>query len=356
MTYKKPLCLVIGAGGVGVLTAYSLFKADKSRVALVVRSDYEKCLSTGYNIQSCDYGEIKNWKPDLIYRSVEDAAKSGEFFDYIIVTTKNIPDGPSPVYATIKPVIKSNIKNWPSLNSSCSIVLIQNGIDIEHEVIDLLHREGSAKNKFNLLSGVQMIGSIKVGQCEIKHQSKDSVLIGPFDPNDQEAVKKSHEFVKMYDTPENFVTFDHNVRFSRWKKLMYNATINTMTAIVHLDYSRCLEFGKNTTEAGIIRPAMNEIMAIAKSEGYEIDPETATILIEADRDLVYKPSMLVDVEKTQLMELEVIIGNPLKVAKKNNVATPSLKMLYYLLVIIQGRIKEKQGTLIFDENTARVVQ
>lgn len=40
---------------------------------------------------------------------------------------------------------------------------------------------------------------------------------------------------------------------------------------------------------------------------------------EITRNKVFKPSMCVDRDKGQLMELEVILGNPIRIAKRNGV-------------------------------------
>ncbi|KAL6937739.1 hypothetical protein ACO0RG_004261 [Hanseniaspora osmophila] len=354
--------LVIGAGGVGVLTAYSLFHRAKCEVSLVVRSDYEKAVQDGYEIDSCDYGQIHNWKPHHLYRSIEEASASGQFFDYLVVTTKNIPDGPSPVRKFIEPVLKSCFENWdPKTGKSLNVFLVQNGIDIELEIIDLLKADhlcsdGVHGPKVTLLSGVQMIGSTKIGNCQILHKGQDYLIMGAFDPKDTLAISKVAEFKDLYwNEGKNHFELDENVKWSRWRKLVYNATINPLTAIVGLDFTRTLLFGfDGSTEFGILRPAMKEILAIAKSDGHIIPEEVMDYMIDCDRTMVYKPSMMVDVEKTQLMELEVILGNPLKVAAQNKVPCPNLTLLYNIGKIIQGRTKEKIGMITFNEKTGNL--
>ena len=51
--------------------------------------------------------------------------------------------------------------------------------------------------------------------------------------------------------------------------------------------------------------------------------------------------MCVDVRKGQLMELEIILGNPMRIAKENNVATPILSTIYPLLKLVQFRLKKE---------------
>ncbi|SCU98317.1 LAMI_0F14070g1_1 [Lachancea mirantina] len=346
-------CIVIGAGGVGVITAYSLFKAQKCQVSLIVRSDYDHVVQEGYNIDSCDYGAVKEWKPHYAYRNTQDAAAGDRFFDYIVVTTKNIPDGAAEntVSQVIRPLVESNAR-IDSTRVTC-VVLVQNGIDIEKEL------QEEFDHPLALVSGVQLIASTKLAPGIVHQKGKDHLIVGAFDAMDAHAVAGAREFVEMYrNEGQNHVEFDASTRFTRWKKLLYNAAINTTTALVELDVPRCLEFAQGSlgTEHTLFRPAMQEIVAIAASEGITLGEQLIDFFVEITRNLVYKPSMCVDHEKGQLMEIEVIVGNPLRIAQRNGVPTPTLNVIYTLIKMLQSKTKEAQGLLKFDEKTARLAQ
>lgn len=352
---QLPKIIVIGAGGVGVIGALSLYYKGLSNVSLVIRSDYDLVDKRGYKINSCDYGQFENWKPHHVYRTVEDASESGQFFDYIVVTTKNIPDGPA--HSTVSQVIRPLVENNHKLSEGCqtNVLLMQNGIDIEKEIWNLFDRK---QYHLNVLSGIQLIGSTKVAPGVINQVGRDNLIVGAFESENKDAINAARKFVELYHNEgKNRAEFDENVRYSRWKKLLYNAAINTTTALVGLDVPRCLEFGvdRKSTEENIFKPAMREIVAIAATENVLLDESLITFFVEITRHIMFKPSMCVDHEKGQLMELEVILGNPLKIARNNGVQTPVLSMLYYLLVMVQGRLREKNGLLKFDESKAELV-
>ncbi|KAF0269928.1 hypothetical protein FOG48_01006 [Hanseniaspora uvarum] len=363
---KKLNTLVIGSGGVATITALSLDKRNKSDVSMIVRSDYSKAINDGYTIDSCDYGKIEGWKPTKIYKTVDESVSNGEFYDYVLVTTKNIPDGPTPVAKILEPVVQATFKSWSNFseeekkNKVITIIMIQNGIDIETEVYELLKADhlvadGVHGPKVVVLSGVQMIGSTRTAPATILQKGQDYLILGAFDQSDELAKSKVLEFKDIYlNEGHNVVEIDDKVRWSRWRKLIYNATINPLTAIVCLDFTRTLLFsGPNeATEFEILRPAMKEILAIAKAEGHIIDESVMDLMIDGDRTMIYKPSMMVDTERDQLMEIEVILGNPIRTAKKLNVPTPYLSMLYNIAHIIQMRNKEKMGLVTLDESTA----
>ncbi|CDO95561.1 unnamed protein product [Kluyveromyces dobzhanskii CBS 2104] len=352
---QKINAIVIGAGGVGVVTAYSLYHNGVAEVSLVTRSDYDHVVEFGYKLESCDYGQIDSWKPHNVYKTVEDASAAEKFFDYIIVTTKNIPDGPkdSTVHAILKPVIESNHELDPK--KLTNVVLVQNGIDIEKEVLE--HFEKSTYN-LCLLSGVQLIASTKVGPGHVVQKGKDNVSFGSFDKTDEVAVEQAKKLASIYHNEgHNTGAFDDNVRRTRWNKLLYNAAINTTTALVGLDVSRCFEFAskKESTEFGIFRPAMQEIAAIAASENIAIDEDLIEFFNEEVRNIMYKPSMCVDVENGRLMELEILLGNPIRTAKANGVQTPTLCLLYNLLILVQNKLKEQKKLIEFNEETLKLV-
>ncbi|KAL3232891.1 hypothetical protein RNJ44_04807 [Nakaseomyces bracarensis] len=346
--------VIVGAGGVGVVSSLSMYHAGKCEVSMVVRSDYDTVVEHGYTIDSCDYGALSGWRPHQVYRDVQEAASSGKFFDYVVITTKNIPDGPraSTMPVLAQPFLESNEKLDPTRLTS--IVLIQNGIDIEKELITTLKPE--EHNNYVVLSGVEIVGSTKVGKAQIKQVGTDNLSIGAFDPSDKRAVESAKRFAVLYDAGDkNHVEFDERVRYSRWKKLLYNAAINTTTAIVGLDVPRTIEFGhEDNTKNAIFLPAMHDIVNIAASEGIVIEEKFIEFFVNISAKRMFTPSMCVDVQKGQLMELEVILGNPLKIAKQNGVETPTLTFLYNILAIIQNKLKEQNGLLKFDESTCSI--
>ena len=80
---------------------------------------------------------------------------------------------------------------------------------------------------------------------------------------------------------------------------------------------------------------MDEVVNIAQALGFkDITPELARSQLTKATDRKggkgIEPSMLVDVLSERRMEVEVILGNPIKVAKSAGVAVPRLETLYAL--------------------------
>lgn len=319
-----PNILLIGTGGVGTIVAYGLAYNKKAVVNVVVRSDYKKVVNSGWEINSCDYGQIEGWKPNNIFPTVEEAA-GDTIYDYVVITTKNLPD-------IIRPVDMARPAITPE---KTTVVLIQNGFDLGRPFI-------KEYPKNYCLSGVSHIGSHNNSGI-ITQTQNDKCLISYFEnPNLSKDLQelKANEFVSLYSNDKNTISYFPDVKWYRYRKLVYNATLNTVCALTKIDTGRLEMAG--TLEAVSI-PAMHEVISVAKADGVELPADVINAVVHSDDGDWFKPSMLVDVEKGNPIELEVILGNLLVVAKELNVETPILDILYNLLKAIQFGLKEKKG-------------
>lgn len=313
-------CVVVGSGGVGSMAAYAL--SLNSETTAIVRSDYDQVSKHGFSIDLIDYGTIQSFKPQHVARSIEDAAQLGKY-DYIVVTTKNIPD-----VAKVEELIE------PLVSAESTIVLVQNGIDIGAPFVE--------KYPNNVvLSGVSMISSTNYGG-KITHVGHDELMVGVFhnpalEVKPQEMAAKT--FVDLYKNDKNDCIFDENVKFTRWRKLVYNATLNTVCTLTGVDVGRLELFGG----MDLVRKAMREVLSVAKSDGVDLPEDIMEFMIRSDDGNYYEPSMLVDIRKGNYTELEVILGNAVRIAERNGVDAPTLALVYDLLKVVQNRTKENKG-------------
>ncbi|ANZ75152.1 BA75_02038T0 [Komagataella pastoris] len=331
MTISKPKILVVGAGGIGMIGAYTLHYNKCCEVSVIVRSDYELARNRGINIDSVAYGKVDNWKPANLAANTNEAMKAFGPFDYIYLATKNIPDGSNKCEDVIRPAVT------PGLTT---ILMVQNGIDIENAMFEAFPEN-------IVLSGVTLSGAQNL-HLEVKHVGPEVCTIGFFKhPTIDEKIleAKAKEFIEIYSNDLNTITYEPDVRSSRWRKLVYNASINPITALAGLDYSRVeLCDGRAT----VLRPAMDEVVKVALADGYVIPDSHVQAMLEVSSGLFYTPSMLMDVRNNNLTELEIILGNCVKIARRHNVATPVLDTLYALMKMKQFDIKEKNGIIKVD--------
>lgn len=62
---KKKNVLVIGGGSVGTIAALNLEIGGLANVTIVLRSNYHVVSTKGYDIESCDHGILRGWKPSF---------------------------------------------------------------------------------------------------------------------------------------------------------------------------------------------------------------------------------------------------------------------------------------------------
>ena len=256
-----------------------------------------------------------------VERSIEEALKHGPF-TYVVITLKNLPD----VYS-IPDLIKRVITT-----EYTTIVLIQNGIGIEQPVLDAFPLN-------TILSGVTMIGSEQNG-AHVLHNDPDVLYIAPFwNPSlPREGQKTSCQtFAEMYQLGGAECHVPDDITYHRWRKLVWNASFNTICALTHLDSGAIQDTG---AVESLIIPAMDDVVAIAKAAGYDLPTGIQEqMLAFTPKDAFLKPSMQVDSMRGRPMEIEVILGAALDVAEVKGVEVKILRVLYDLL-------RAKQWTIV----------
>lgn len=60
---EKKTVLIIGGGSVGAIAAVNLQVGGLAAVTVVLRSNYDVVQEKGYQIESCDHGVLKSFKP-----------------------------------------------------------------------------------------------------------------------------------------------------------------------------------------------------------------------------------------------------------------------------------------------------
>ena len=347
--------LCIGLGGVGTIAAYALqtFNSDVEVVA-VVRSDYEVILKSGFTISSVDYGTRKGkeseenqrktftYRPSVVVNSIEEATLYGPY-DYIVVSTKVTQNHPINIWDEVSS--KGHSLLLPEKKTS--IVLMQNGINPEIYWKDL-------KQQVHLISGVSYISSTRTNTL-VTQYGRDLVKFGLFDETeDKHHLKIFHQ---LYSNEYNHASVDHNVALTRWRKLLWNASFNTVCCLTNSDVGGLFKLNDNYSFIdNVIRELMKEVQFVANTdlelnhktqEGRILDEEIPQLLGFTEKSNAmdsYVPSMLVDYRNGRPIEFEVILANIIDIHKKNlpehdlKISIPYLNFLFYLLAAVQQKL------------------
>lgn len=284
----------------------------------ICRSNYEAIKSQGITIDAEVWGNGLTCKPTAV-RNVDEAAEIGDF-DFVLVTVKAFPD--SQTSAAIAPMIT---------RGKTTIVLAQNGIGIENEYAEA-YPENTVLSCVVLMPAAQVQPGHIVGVWFEKHE------VGTF-PSEaytsKPGAKESTDlWVRLWKAGGGNAEFYQDVQERRWAKILMNATSSPLTTL-----SRCRDtalFGLGEEAVQLFRDVQDELIAISNALGYStVNRALADSHIKLSMDRLgtegTEPSMLIDVLQSRRTEFQVIVGNPVRIAKDLGVPTPRLDTLYVLL-------------------------
>jgi 2-dehydropantoate 2-reductase len=311
---------VFGTGSVGTMYGM-LLSMGGADVTCICRSNYEIASSKGFQICSTVFGD-RSFHPKVA-RSVQEAV-SGESasgpFDFVVVCIKANNAGISPT-ELIQPAITE---------SHTSIFIIQNGLGVEH-----IYQEAFPKNP--IISGVTYMPTSQISPCVVSHTETQNLYLGIYSGSPSInllGVNATEALAGMIRAAGADATVCADIQAERWKKLIGNATWNPICAL-----SRCrdLQFLQATPDLAqeFVVESMREVVAVAAALGYSKVIKQDAIDAQVQRSAIrgwpgVRPSMLADIEVGGLMEVEAIIGEVVRIAKKNSLSVPRLETLYLL--------------------------
>lgn len=340
--------IFIGAGAVGCFYASRLHHPSQNlHVSLVARSNYAAIQKDGVKLLTRSFGDY-TFKPDAAFPSVDAAAaaatSSGAKRDwhYIFVTTKALPDI-SDDSSIIEPLVGPK---------SC-IVLIQNGVGVEEPF-----RKRFPNNP--IVSAVTVVSAEQTSPGTIRQNRWTRISIGPY--TDGLASKDSELGRRGTESTEALCRWwtdlggikdvdphdEVGLQTVRWHKLCINAAMNP-SAVLSGGRGNADMVADDELQRHLLG-VMHEIRdAVPKILGRPFPDSMAKpekIVESTARNKGARPSMLLDWEAGKPLELEVILGNPVRIARERGVEMPRLQSLYALLRSAQAmRKRETKGKL-----------
>jgi 2-dehydropantoate 2-reductase len=308
--------LIFGAGAIGAVYIYTFMQAG-AEVTAVCRSNYEAVKRDGFMMYSVRFGDVR-FRPNVV-RATEEAASSGPW-DFVVTCSKFFPGSSPSLSDTIKPVV----------GPSSAIVLIQNGIDIEAEV-------AAAYPENPILSGVVYLPAtqIRPGVIDYGATQKETLNIlefGTYPATAPASHKRAAEqFAALVQKGGGGAEVYDDIQPQRWSKLVVNASWNPITALSLCSDADFLRSSPGAVD--LVRNVMLEVVALAKAMkigGVTEEVAEEHLTRHRARTIGKEPSMLTDVREGRPFEVEAIVGNTVRLAKKHGVKVPLLDALYVL--------------------------
>ncbi|MCP4131185.1 MAG: 2-dehydropantoate 2-reductase [bacterium] len=310
---ENPEILLIGTGAVG---SYYCGKLAQSGIPLstVCRSDYAIVKEKGISVKSIK-GDFSITPEQVISTTSDYSGKP----DFLVVATKVLPEINIP--ALIRDAVYPNT----------SIVLLQNGINIETPIVEAFPTN-------EIISATPFICVCRTAPGEINHQDYGSLSIGTYPSGSSEKTKLLSRLFNNAGVP---CQVESDIAAARWKKLMWNASLNTTSVVSGgLDTRTMMESEKIKRLAAL---AMKEVLTLAQKAGYSFPDEIIQETLTNTHNMApFKTSMLVDFENNRPMEVEAILGNTVRIAEEFGIPVPRLETLYALLSSIDEKIRKKE--------------
>jgi 2-dehydropantoate 2-reductase len=301
--------LIVGAGAVGALFGSALARQG-ARVSVVCRSDYEAVSRDGYDIRSPIFGDHR-FRPERVYRNVADC---NEPPDYLLLTSK-----------VLENVDRAALIR-PAVGPRTVIVLIQNGVDIEPPIA-----EAFPDNE--LLSSLAFVAVGRGAPGQVNHLSLGSLILGRYPSG---VTPAAQAIAAAFEAGKVPCKLTENVIGARWQKAVWNAVFNPISILGGvLDTNAML---RTDAEVTFARHAMQEVCDVAQAAGHPQSPNLIDQMLATTRAMpAYKTSMALDYENGRPMEIEAILGNTVRAARKFGVATPNLDAIYALSKMVAGK-------------------
>lgn len=261
-------------------------------------------------------------------------------FDYVICTQKALDT--DRVVATLAPAI----------GEQTTIVIIQNGVGNEEpfreafptcSIISCVVRPSPFSFPIKLILQA-WVGATTLSPGVVKHSPAENTELGLY-PNPTLDPRVEQQRVKTFasllqDGKTNFQVVD-DIQRRKWEKVVWNCAWNATTALTLMDTHAWLSSSKDTEQW--TRRLMQEVMAAGQACGVPLENDLVDKLMVRIHSLPpVQTSMQMDHVHGRPMEIEVILGYPMRKAREFGVQTPLLETLYLLLRAIDGRLRQQQ--------------
>ena len=297
--------LVLGAGGVGIAFSSRLARAG-AEVSVVANRDYDVASRQGYDVRMLDGNYT--FTPHAVLRSA--AEYPGEA-DWVLLACKALPS--IDMVEVLRPAIRS---------SRTKIMLLQNGIDIEGKI-------ASAFPDNLLVSTIAYTCTSRPAPGVILNEGVLKLRFGDYPRGVSPATR---EIAELFSAGGVDCQTVEDINYVRWYKLLWNLPFNVVAVLGKVNTAE-MTCGGPLEE--LCRKLMQETKEVAKVCGAELTDQDIEDNFIFTRSLKpYIPSTCQDYYAGRPMEVEVILGNPVRLARKHNIPVPCMEICYTLMTAL----------------------
>jgi 2-dehydropantoate 2-reductase len=292
---------VVGAGAIGSLLAAHLAQVTEVAV-LTRRDDHARALN--------EHGLRVTGRHAFTARvTAATAARDLPGFDLGIVATKATG-------------LESAAVALEGVPPSATIMTVQNGLGAE----EVVRRHGD----WPLVSAVTFMSGTKHSDTHVEYILDTATWLGPY--GDTPFARVQEIAALLVDSGLRAEALP-DLRPAQWSKLIFNATVNGVSALTALPHDAHFAAEAEASDLGhLVHDLVDEGKRIAGASGVELhdDPWEMNVLATR-RGSAHYPSMLEDVQARRPTEVELINGALVREAERRGVPAPLHTALYRLV-------------------------
>ena len=307
---ERPVVAVVGTGAVGGYYGGRLANCGED-VRFLMRSDYEVVRKRGLAVRS--------WEGDFVLpaervRVFREAREMGTA-DLVIVALKTTSEA---FYGELI---------GPLVGERTVILSIQNGLGTDERLAELFGAE-------RVIGGLAFVCINRVGPGAIHHLSHGLLRIGEFGGGRS---ARTEQIARMFLRCGVKCEVLESLKKGRWEKLVWNIPFNGLGAVMDLTTDLLIGSAEGRELVGGL---MSEVMAAGRADGVMFDVSTEEMIarqIRATEGMgAYRSSMQIDRQEAREMEVEAILGEPLRRGVARGVEMPRLAALYEMARVVNA--------------------
>jgi 2-dehydropantoate 2-reductase len=212
-----------------------------------------------------------------------------------------------------------------------TLMTIQNGLGAEELV--------RAHGDWPLLSAVTFMSGVRHADAHVEYELDTETWLGPFAGT--AAFEQAQEVEAVLRASGLHARAFPDLRPAQWSKLIFNATVNTVSALTDLPHVAAFAAEESDTDLGhLVHGLMDEGKAVAAAAGVELheDPWEMNVhavrrgeTLAAEGHYAHVPSMLEDVRVGRATEIDFITGALVREAARHGVPVPLHTAMYRLV-------------------------
>ncbi|MBD0379160.1 ketopantoate reductase family protein [Paenibacillus sedimenti] len=289
--------MIVGAGSLGLLFGAKLFTVcDHITVVTKTREQAEALRMQGISLDGDKVISTNSNEHNIRFQSYDESVKEDKHPDFLFVMVK-------------QPAIRDEFISYlkDSMSAGTIVVCFQNGIGHEEKLI-------SAVGSDKLLLAVTTEAARKEGLTKVDHTGHGITYLGSLTRKGGPPQASQILLQDLLKTAGIEAEVSNEMEVRIWSKLIMNAVINPLTAILRVRNGELLE---SPWAMSLMRELYDEAMLVAGAKGIELpDNLWKTLLHVCKATAQNHSSMLQDLMQAKGTEIDSMNGSLLRIAKE----------------------------------------